>query len=129
MSVPAGFTALFTMLSLMANLTVSDGVACRAPESAAHMQGMEMEAKGPSAISGSTSLASAVQAPAPSRSPCDLPGMPGGCSSMGPCAPCALAVQRVIVQEIPSGLPDVAAVTVLQPSSETKTPELPPPRA
>lgn len=68
-------------------------------------------------------------APPHDHSPCNLPWSPGGCKSMAPCGPTALATSPEPVR-VPAAVPSALdGLAILTPPSATRSPEPPPPRA
>ncbi len=120
---------LLSAFSLVTALVVTSGFACELPVGADHMAGMSMpnavDAPSPFASTGSLT----GEAPAPDPAPCGVPSAPSACQSMVACAPTAVASQRIGISATLGAMVRVASATVLPPSSETKAPELPPPRA
>ena len=120
---------LLSALSLIASVVVTSGFACKLPGGADRMAGMAMT-NAPNPPSPAASVGSiAGEAPAPASAPCELPWAPSACQSMVPCAPAAVAAQRVGIPTTSGVVLRVASAAVLTPPSETIAPELPPPRA
>ena len=121
-------TGLLAALSLVTSIPVTSGFACERASGVDHMAAMAM-----TGVSNSGSSISSVgliieEAPASPAAPCGLPWAPGGCQSMVPCSPSAIAIERAVVPEIAPAHFLVASAAFLTPPSETKPPELPPPR-
>jgi hypothetical protein len=120
---------LFSALSLVASVVVTSGFACEHRDGADTMAGMTManSADAPTPVAGIESKTG--EAPASDPAPCGLPSAPSTCQSMVACAPIAVASQRVGIAAPSRAMVRVASLAMLTPSSETKAPELPPPRA
>lgn len=63
------------------------------------------------------------------HAPCRLPWVPDGCQAMAPCAPSAIVTAPVSLPQLAPAPADVQVLAVLEPSSVSRLPELPPPRA
>ncbi|HKO16502.1 MAG TPA: hypothetical protein VJU87_09695 [Gemmatimonadaceae bacterium] len=127
-------TALLVSV-LLAHLTwVASGFACTMPA----MQGAASVLVGSGHVTSASMAGMSMPegaerpsqgAPAHRDAPCRLPWTPTGCQSMAPCAAAAIASTAALVPALHSA-PGLAEVRpVLMPPSETRAPELPPPRA
>lgn len=63
------------------------------------------------------------------QAPCRLPWVPDGCQAMAPCAPSAVVTAPVSLPQLTLAPADMRILAVLEPSSVSYLPELPPPRA
>lgn len=131
---PRASRLIALVLSLvLTNLTlVSSGYACTMSEggSGGTMAGMRMGI-GETAPrdAGSKTPNSPSSQHLPHHAPCRFPWAPDGCQSMAPCAPAALtstSTPLISPAEVP---PRVVTIDVIRPVSETRAPEIPPPRA
>jgi len=117
-------TAMTLVVALLQLVLLESGYACLAmpgsPGDGA-MAGMSMPAQGDLATNPAHS--------GEGQAPCEFPWAPNGCQTMAPCAPAA--VTTVATQEAPyvslGARPPMLAE--LAPSSPSRAPELPPPRA
>lgn len=101
------------------------GVAMAGMDMAGNMAGMDMAGMD---MTGTTKTQSGEE-PAHQHAPCDLPWAPGGCQSMAPCAPIALASIADPLRASATIPVAITALVVLTPPSIDLLPELPPPRA
>ena len=115
--------AVFMSVILFQLMLVAGGYACVMRDSgeavAGAMAGMTMpgsdEGSAPSSKGG--------------ERPCEFPWAPNGCDAMAPCAPAAITVASVTVLQ-DQRVPEVpATLELLAPTSVSRAPELPPPRA
>jgi hypothetical protein len=122
-------TGLLATLSLVISIPVTSGFACERNSGGDHMAGMAMA--NPSNAGSATSIIASIsgETPASPAAPCQLPWAPSGCQSMVPCSPTAVAAESVVLPELEPTLLRVESAIFLTPPSETKPPELPPPRA
>lgn len=122
---PPRLVGLLVSLCLAAFMLVASGFTCIASASSESMAAMGMTS--PTAASQTHAQDHApVQQPVP---PCKLPWAPDGCQSMVPCAPAALASSAVDLNRIVSPSERAIADLPEAPTSVTRAPELPPPRA
>jgi hypothetical protein len=122
-------TGLLAALSLVTSVPVTSGFVCERTGGADHMAGMAMGGSSNPGSSVSSGGSVVQEAPVSPAVPCDFPWAPSGCHSMIPCSPNAIATESAVVPEIAPAQFRVASTHVLTPPSETKLPELPPPRA
>ncbi len=113
--------AVFMLLVLFQLMLVVGGYACVMRESGAAgavaMAGMTM----PGGDEGAT--------PDRGNRPCEFPWAPSGCNAMAPCAPTAITVASVTALQA-QRVPEVRmTLELLEPTSISRAPELPPPRA
>jgi len=122
-------TGLLAAVSLVTSISVTSGFACERISGASHMASMAMAGTS-SPRSSALNVGSIIEEmPASPAAPCGLPWAPSGCQSMVPCSPSAITAENAVVPEIAPAHFLVASAAFLTPPSETKRPELPPPRA
>ncbi len=122
--------ALFSAVFLVSSTLVTSGFACPRSGGGEAMTGMAMATTSARISSASNQLIAAAEVPAsPSSSPCRSSSAPASCQTMVPCGSGAVAVQHVVGSGVPREILRVASAAVVTPASETKAPELPPPRA
>jgi len=121
--------ALLSAICLVISTMVTSGLAC--PRSGGEeMAGMAMANTSAPTFFASSQRTAAAEVPAsPSSSPCRSSSAPMSCPTMVPCGSGAVAVQQVVVLGASREIVRVASAALLTPPSETKAPELPPPRA
>lgn len=118
---PYRIAALLSALAVFASSLATSGFACSLHVSGQEMAGMEMAAM----HTGSSDASQNSER----EQRCPLPGSPVGCESMISCAPSGVVSRRSSLDSATPTATRVVATVFLQPHSETKAPELPPPRA
>jgi len=116
--------AVTLVVALLQLVLLESGYACLAmpagPGDVA-MAGMSMPAEGESPSNPTDA--------GEDQAPCEFPWAPNGCETMAPCAPAA--VTTVATQPAPDSRLEDGPLTLVEltPSSPSRAPELPPPRA
>ena len=130
MRISLRLTGLLAAVSMVISIPVTSGFACGSAGTGDHMVGMSTSGSANSVQSmlGDRPIVD-EEAPASPAPPCDLPSGPSGCHSMVPCSPTAITAESVVVSKIAPAHFVVASKAFLTPPSETRRPELPPPRA